>query len=613
MKRRAFVGGLGAAGVASAFTARAGADVERATLVLRGGVVYTGRADGRVAEAIAIGRDRILAVGSSATIGSYVGRGTRVVELRGAMVLPGFIDTHTHFVSGSVMRSQVALDDAMTPSEIERRVAAYARAHPGETWILGGNWQYDAFAPSGLPTKALLDAAVPDRPAALDAFDGHSLWANSRAMAIAGITRDTPDPTFNGATIGTIVRDPVTGEPTGAFKEGAQGLVRRVIPQPSRAQLLSAVRGGMEAANSRGLTSVVNASGDLDEMALYATLRESGDLSLRTTTAYSAGAGTRHTLSPDELDAFETARRRYGDDWVRAGVVKFFMDGVVETYTADMLAPYVGTDARGEPYYSAQRYAAMLAELDRRGFAVMTHAIGDAAVRATLDGYEAAIAANGPRDRRWRIEHIEVCDPADVPRFARLGVIASMQPYHFCCPAPDGSDTWERHLGAARWPEGFVWRDIVDSGTIMVHGSDWPVVTIDPLIGIYSALTREDPQGVPKGGWFPKQRLTFDEVVAGYTRNAAYCAFMESRIGTLEEGKLADAVVLNRDLRTMPPHEILATPIAMTIVGGRVVYEGHALPNRVAELRPRAGGTCACRRFADRPSTAARSARLRSG
>lgn len=587
IKRRALLEGLAATGAASAlpWRARAQTDLDRASLVLRGGVVYTARADLRVAEAMAIAGDRILSVGPAATINGYIGPRTRVVELAGGMVLPGIIDTHTHFVSGSLARLQVALDDAMTPADVLRGISAFARTHPHAAWILGGNWQYDAFPPSGLPTKQLLDAAVPDRPAALDAFDGHSLWANSRALALAGITRDTPDPTQNGVVLGTIVRDS-SGEATGVFKEGAQQLVRRVIPAPSRTYVLSALRGGMEAANARGVTSVVNASGDLDEMALYATLRARGELTLRTTTAYSAGAGTRHTLSPSELDAFERARRRYTGDWVRAGIVKFFMDGVVETYTADMLAPYVGTDARGEAYYPADRFAAMLVELDRRGFTVMTHAIGDAAVRATLDGYEAAMIANGARDRRWRVEHIEVCDPADVPRFARLGIIASMQPYHFCCPAPDGSDTWDRHLGPARWREGFVWRDILDAGAVMVHGSDWPVVTIDPLIGIYSALTREDPDGNPHGGWFPKQDLTFDQVVAGYTRNAAHCVFMDDRIGTLEEGKLADFVVLQNDLRAIPPHAILTTPVRMTVAGGRVVHEGTEAPHRVAELRP---------------------------
>ncbi|MGA8534497.1 MAG: amidohydrolase [Candidatus Tumulicola sp.] len=602
MKRKALLGALGAAaGAAAAAPLQSLADLDRADLVLRGGVVYTGRRDGRVAEAMAVGGNRILAVGSRATIDGYIGRSTRVVNLRGGMVLPGIVDTHTHFASGSVARLQVALDDAMTPADVVKRIAAYARSHADQPWILGGNWQYDAFGPTGLPTKELLDAAVSDRPAALDSFDGHSLWANSRALSLAGITRATPDPTQNGVALGTIVRDPATGEPTGVLKEGAQQLVRRVIPAPSRASVMSALRGGMEAANARGVTGVINASGDLDEMALYETLHQRGLLTLRTTTAYSAPPGTRHTLSVEEMEAFEAARQRYGGDWVRAGIVKFFMDGVVETYTADMLRPYVGTTARGEPYYPAARYAAMLTELDRRGFVVMTHAIGDAAVRASLDGYQAVIAANGMRDRRWRIEHIEVCDPSDVSRFAQLGVIASMQPYHFCCPAPDGSDTWDRHLGAERWPDGFVWRDIADAGAVMVHGSDWPVVTIDPLIGIYSALTREDPQGNPKDGWFPKQRLTLDEAIAGYTRNAAYAAFMEDRTGTLEAGKFADAVVLDSDLRVIPPPEVLTTKIGMTLIDGKIVYEGDRIPDRTAELPKRAGGACACRRLAAAP------------
>jgi predicted amidohydrolase YtcJ len=598
MKRRTLLVSLGAAGVASALPRRTFASQDRATIVFRNGIVYTGRKDGAIAEAAAIGGDRILAVGSRATVDGYVGPATRAIDLKGGMLLPGFIDTHTHFVSGSLMRAQVALDDAESPDDVYKRIAAYARAHPDEAWILGGNWQYDAFAPTGLPTKALLDRAVPDRPAALDAFDGHSLWANSKAMALAGITRATPDPTQNGVAIGTIVRD-ASGEPTGVFKEGAQQLVRRVIPVPPREKVLSAVRGGLQAANARGVTSVLNASGDLDEMALYATLHSRGELTLRTTTAYSAGAGTRHTLSPEELEAFETARTRYAGDWVRAGVVKFFMDGVVETFTADLLQPYANAPGvRGEPYYPASRYAEMLIELDRRGFAVMTHAVGDGAVRAALDGYQAAIEANGPRDRRWRVEHIEVCDPADVARFAQLGVVASMQPYHFCCPAPDGSDTWERHLGASRWKEGFVWRDILDSGAVMVHGSDWPVVTIDPLIGVYSALAREDPDGNPRGGWFPKQDLPLDAVLAGYTRNAAHVAFMEDRIGTIEAGKLADLVVLDRDLRTVSPQDVLHAQIEHTLVGGKPVYEGGPAPDRAAELPSRPGGECACHRLA---------------
>jgi predicted amidohydrolase YtcJ len=597
MKRKTLLAGLGAAGIATAIPRRSLGDQDRATIVFRNGVVYTSRKDGAIAEAVAVGGDRILAVGSRATVDGYIAPSTRVIDLQGGMLLPGFIDTHTHFVSGSLARTQIALDDAESPDDVFKRIAAWAHAHPNEAWILGGNWQYDAFPPTGLPTKQLLDRAVPDRPVALDAFDGHSLWANSKAMELAGITRASQDPMQNGVAIGTIVRD-ASGEPTGVFKEGAQDLVRRVIPEPSRDIVLAALNGGMQAASARGLTSVINASGDLDEMALYAAMHENGTLTLRTTTAYSAGAGTRHTLSPDELDAFDTARKRYTGDWVRAGVVKFFMDGVVETHTADMLQPYANDPTRGEAYYPAAAYAAMLAELDKRGYAVMTHAIGDAAVRATLDGYEAAMKLNGPRDRRWRVEHIEVCDPADVPRFAQLGVIASMQPYHFCCPAPDGSDTWARNLGAARWKEGFVWRDIVDTGAMMVHGSDWPVVTIDPLVGIYSGLTREDADGNPKGGWYPKQDLPLDDILAGYTRNAAYAAFMDDRVGTIEAGKLADMVVIDRDLRKVSPQDVLHAQIEHTMVAGTVVYEGGVSPNRTAELPSRPGGACACHRLA---------------
>lgn len=598
MKRKTLLVGLGAAGLTAGTHVHHLLDPERASLVVRGGSIYTSRKDGAVAEAIAVGGDRILAIGARATIDSYIGPHTRVVDLRGGMVLPGFIDTHTHFVWGSLSRTQVTLGDAESSDEVEKRLAAYARAHPSEAWILGGNWVYGTFPASG-PTKALLDRVIPNRPVALDSFDGHSMWLNSKALALAGITKSTPDIIKNGRVVGIIVRDPATGEPTGVLKEVAQNLAIAVIPKPSREKLLALLQDGMRAANERGVTSIVNASGDLEEMDLYHRLHTRRELTLRTTTAYSDINGRPHTLEAGELAAFEEARRRYRGDWVRAGIVKFFMDGVVEGHTAALLNPYANEpNNRGKAHYPNDRYKRMLVELDRRGFAVMTHAIGDGAVREALDGYEAAIKANGPRDRRWRIEHIEVCDPNDVPRFGQLGVIASMQPYHWCCHDNRGDDAWARNLGRSRWAEGFQWRNIIDAGAMMVHGSDWPVVTIDPLIGIYSALTREDPSGKPKGGWFPRQRLHLSEALSGYTRNAAYVAFMEDRVGTLEVGKKADLVALQHDLRKMPVSDILNTQIVVTVLDGKIVYDGGAHANRAAELPTRPGGACACRKFA---------------
>lgn len=598
MKRKTLIAGLGAAGVTVACARANVFDRERATLVIRGGAVYTAREDGAVAEAIALGGNRILAVGSRATIDGYIGPHTHVLDVRGGMVLPGFIDTHTHFVWGSIARTQVELGDAASPHDAQQRLAAYARTHPNQTWILGGGWTYEAF-PAGLPTKELIDRVIPDRPVVLDSFDGHLKWLNSKALAIARITRSTPDVVKNGKVVGTIVRDAATGEPTGILRDVAQNLVLPKEPKPSREQLLSMLRDGMRAANARGVTSVVNASGDLDEMDLYDTLRLRGELSLRTTNAYSDLNGRPHTFSSEELAAFEEARTRYTGDWVRAGIVKFFMDGVVEGHTAALIDPYATPPRdRSVTDYPGGRYNEMLIEIDRRGFAVMTHAIGDGAVREALNGYEAAIRANGPRDRRWRIEHIEVCNPHDVPRFGQLGIIASMQPYHWCCHDSKGDDAWARNLGRDRWAEGFQWRNIARGGATLVHGSDWPVVTIDPLVGVYSAITREDLSGNPAGGWFPQQRLTLPEVLAGYTRNAASVAFMEKKIGTLEPGKKADVVVLKHDLRKLPARDILNTEVVATILDGKVIYNGGEHPNRTAEIPSRHADGCGCRRFA---------------
>ncbi|MFY9528956.1 MAG: amidohydrolase [Candidatus Acidiferrales bacterium] len=497
-----------------------------------------------------------------------------MIDLAGRMVMPGIIDSHTHFLAGSQALAWVNLEGIANTQKIKEGIRAYSAAHPKLPWVRGGGWQYGIFPPSGLPTKELLDEIVPDRPAALDSYDLHSLWVNSRALELAGITGETPDPVENGILVGTIVRDPKTGEPTGLLKEEAMALVRRAMPEPPREEELSALRAGMAEANRLGVTAVVNASGDVHEMELYDELHRRGQLTVRTTTSF-AQIAVRHRMTPEELESFEQARRRFHDDWVRAGLIKFFADGVVETHSAAMLEPYADDpQLHGFTNYAPEEFQKFVLELDRRGFQIMTHAIGNRAVRMTLDAYEAARTSNGMRDRRFRIEHIETIHPLDISRFGPLGVIASMQPYHLCidgCPNEGG--VWARNLGPERLPFAFAWHDLAASGALLALGSDWPVASFNPFLAIQTAVTRQDLKGRPPEGWYGKQKLTLDQALAGYTRNAAYAAFLEKRIGSLEPGKLADLIVLSQNLFEILPLETGKTKVELTIVGGKIVYD----------------------------------------
>ena len=556
-----------AAGLAEALPAIASPE-RPADLLLLNGRIYTSNPAGPWAKGLAIRGAKILALGEDQDVAGLLGPRTQVIDLGGRMAMPGIIDSHIHFLDGSLSLNQVALDDAYTIGEIQRRIRDYARAHPQRKWLLGRGWLYDAFKPSGLPTKRLLDEIVPDRPVVLECYDGHSVWVNSRALALAGVTRETPDPRKGGMVVGTVVRDASTGEATGILKEGAMALVRRVIPQPTRQQKLEALRAGLKLANRHGLTSVVNASGSIEEMELYDELRRRGELTVRMTTAVMM----EPELTEKTLSAYEEGRRRFQGEWVRAGVIKAFMDGVIESHTAAMLAPYAD-DAKlaGSMNYTPEQFRKNAQELDRRRFQVMTHAIGDRAVRTVLDAYEAAGKANGPRDRRFRIEHIEIINPSDVPRFGRLKVIASVQPYH-CYPEPNLTNVWARNIGPERLPHSFAWHDIAAAGAKLAFGSDWPVVSLDPFIGIQNAVTRQNDQGRPPGGWVGHQKVTLQQALAAYTRDAAYAQFEDDIKGTLEPGKLADIVVLSQNLFDVKPLEIGRTSALLTIVGGKIVY-----------------------------------------
>lgn len=543
-----------------------------ADLILRNGHIYTSNPKQPWAEALAIRGNRIVAVGSQSDIMRLQSSRSQVVDLGGRMAMPGIIDSHIHFLSGGQSLDQIYLDDADTAAEIQRRVKEYATARPERSWLLGRGWVYNVFRPSGLPTKDILDRVVSDRPVVLENYDGHSIWVNSKALELAGITRETPDPREGEIVVGTVVRDPATGEATGVLKEKAVELVNRVLPKPSREQNLAALRAGMRQANQHGITSVLNATGDEDEMELYAELHRRGQLTVRTTTAL----GLEPKLTPAILARYEEARRRFRGPWVRAGVIKAFADGVIESHTAAMLEPYADDPSTsGSTNYTREQFDGLVRELDRRGFQVITHAIGDRAIRMVLDAYEKSAVANGPRDRRFRIEHIESVSPADIPRFGKLGVIASMQPYH-AYPEPNLEGIWARNVGMRRLPYSFAWHDISAGGARLAFGSDWPVVSLDPFIGMQNAVTRQRSDGNPPGGWIGRQRVTLEQALAAYTRDAAYAQFEEKIKGSLEPGKLADVILLSQDLFQIDPLAIGTTTVLLTIVDGKIVWRDPA-------------------------------------
>ena len=538
--------------------------VTPADTILKNGHIFTSNPKAPWVEAVAIRDSKILDLGESKNLDKYRGAQTHVIDLSGRMAMPGIIDNHTHFLWASYGLAGLQFRETKNDVEMKKAAREYSKAHPNETWIWGS---YGFRTPSGGQARALLDGAFPDRPVSLLSGDGHNLWVNSKALALAGIRRDTPNP--NGNARGTILRDK-TGEATGILEEGAKSLVLHVMPV-SDDEKLRRLKLGLAFASQHGVTSVVNATGDLAEMGFYDELHKRGELTVRMTTAFAEDVGVRHTLSPEELADFEKARQLYHDDWVRAGIIKFFADGVIETHTAGMLEPYVDTPGnKGATLYTPEEFTRDFLELDRRGFQVMTHAIGDGAVRTVLDAYEAVQKQNGQRDRRWRIEHMEAVAPADWPRFGKLGVIAAFQPW--CCPSLKGGQG--KSLGPDRLQESMPWQSILSAGATLTLGSDWPVESLDPFPIMQTALTRQSSEGNSgEGAFFPNQDLTLDQVLAGYTRNNAYAEFMEAKLGSLEVGKLADIIVISQDLYKVPVDKVGQTKVLLTMVDGKAVWQ----------------------------------------
>ena len=539
-------------------------------LIITNGRVFTAAPGRELAEAVAIRGNKILKVGSNRDIKRLRRPHTVTIDAHGATVLPGFDDSHAHVLSGGLSLSQLDLVNARSLDAIKDAVRDYATAHPDRAWVRGRGWYYEPFG-AALPTRQLLDALVPDRPVYLEAYDGHTGWANSQALAAAHITRRTRDPEH-----GTIVRDPRTGEPTGALVEAAMDLVEAAGPQPTRDDKLKALRDAIALAHTLGVTSVQNASGAPDDFELYDTLRRNGELDLRVYQALTAGP----KLTAADLDAFAAIRKQFPDDpLLKAGAVKLFVDGVVESYTAALLEPYANRKTTGTSTFTPAELTRVITLLDARGWQVFAHAIGDRAVRMTLDAYQHAAAVNPApeRGRRHRIEHIETLDPADLPRFAGLHVVASLQPDHGD-PAPDLITVWRTNLGEPRASRGWMYGSLLRSGAPVAFGSDWPVVSLDPRFGLHVATTRTSPDGEPQGGWVPEEKVSLADAIRAYTTGAAWASFDEQRKGTLERGMLADIVILTGDVFAPEPAQILETQVAVTIFDGRVVYDRSAKP-----------------------------------
>jgi predicted amidohydrolase YtcJ len=543
-----------------ALLAITGAVREPADLILQSGRVWTGEEAKPEAQALAVRGGRIVAVGSDAEVAPLRGPRTALIDAKGRRVLPGLIDAHAHMSMGGFNLLAVDLRYAKDEAEFTRKLAEFARSKPPGVWLTDGTWDHEQWKPARLPTKALLDPATGDRPTCLSRTDGHMMVCNSLALKLAGITRETPDPPG-----GVIVRD-ASGEPAGVLKDSAMDAVWKVRPARTRAELDGALRAALRHAARFGVTSVQDLSG-LDDLAVYQGLREKGELTARV------------SFRPS-LTVWEQARDRKAslaeDDWLRVGGVKGYMDGSLGSSTALFFEPYA-QDPSTRGVYAAEAIPLSgmeerIATADAAGMPVEVHAIGDRANAEILDIFERVAKKNGPRDRRFRIEHAQHVRPQEFARFAALGVIPSMQPYH----AIDDGRWAEKRIGIARCRGTYAFRSLIDAKAKLAFGSDWDVAPISPLQGVYAAVTRRTLDGKNPRGWIPEQKITVAEALRAYTANAAYAAFEEKEKGTLAAGKLADFVILARDPFTVAPEEIGDIAVDQTVVGGKTVYSRSA-------------------------------------
>jgi predicted amidohydrolase YtcJ len=512
------------------------------------------------AEAMAIIGDRIVAVGTVAEVDTWHGPQTKIIDAHGKLLLPGFNDAHVHFVDGGDHLQAVQLKDAASPEEFARRIEDRARVTPKGEWITGGDWDEQKWSPPDLPAKELVDPVTPDTPVWVNRYDGHESLANTVTLRLAKIDAKTPNPPG-----GEIVHD-AQGNPTGVLRDSAQDLVVKVMPPMSREHRLRAIRKALDHAASLGVTSVQHMNPEYDDIKLYAELQEKGTLTAR---VYAA---------PMETGWRDQAkigiRHSFGTSFLRLGAVKGYADGSLGSETAYFFDAYTD-DPKSHGLLSDEMHppSAMLQRLkgaDAAGLQLCVHAIGDRAISMTLDMFEQIEKANGKRDRRWRIEHAQHMAAKDFARFARLGVIASVQPYH----AIDDGRWAEKRIGPDRIKRTYAFRTFRDNGVRLAFGTDWSVAPLSPVWTIYATVTRATLDGKNPGGWVPEQKLTVAEAVEAYTMGSAYAEFQEKEKGSIAAGKLADFVILSDDIFKIPHEAIKDVKVEATFVGGKLVYGG---------------------------------------
>jgi predicted amidohydrolase YtcJ len=529
-----------------------------ADLIIRNARVWTVNPAQPQAEAVAVLDGRIAAVGTDSAVLLWRGPRTRVVDAMGRRLLPGFNDAHVHFADGGAALTAVQLNDATSLKEFVKRIADYAAHAPKGEWIRSGNWDETKWSPATVPTRQDIDAVTPNNPVSLDRYDGHMIIVNTKVLELAGITAKTVDPPG-----GVIVRD-ASGQPTGALKDAAIELVDHVTPVPTPAQRRRIIENALHEAASHGVTSVQDMTLDYGDLAVYSQLLREGKLSVRF-----YGAPPIEKISDQAKLGIGHA---FGSASLRIGALKMFADGSLGSRTAYFFEPFTDEpNNRGllfKDMLPLSRTRQRLQLADASELQVCTHAIGDAAISTTLDLYQEIEKRDGPRDRRWRIEHAQHMAARDFERFAQLHVIASVQPYQ----AIDDGRWAEARIGHDRASRTYAFRTFIDHGVRLAFGTDWPIAPLDPLLTLYAATTRATLDGKYNQGWFPEQKVSIQEAIAAYTSGSAYAEFQEHEKGSIEPGKLADLVLLSQDVLTIAPAAIRDTHVLATWLGGVLVY-----------------------------------------